>query len=188
MALTAPNANGRPERKQLSVQLDRLDSIIDALADGLPEAVAAAAREGTRQAVKDAIVEIISNPELRGLIHPPTAAPATAAAMPPEASPSAPARLWTRLKAKLAAARTAIAEKYSTTREAITTTTRTLSAMMPLRRMVIVTLGIGLGAAVVGYVAPAGLAAVLAGLGGIVTAAVAQVWTWFRRSTRMLTT
>ena len=38
-------ANGKP-RKQLSEQLDRMDTIIDALADALPEAVTDAVREG----------------------------------------------------------------------------------------------------------------------------------------------
>src|SRR5450432_2066002 len=82
MTATVPTmTNGRAPRKQLSDQLDRLDSIIDGLCDGLPAAVAAAAQEGTRQAVKDAIVEIISNPELRGLMQSfapavPTPAPA----------------------------------------------------------------------------------------------------------------
>ena len=38
--------NGRPQRKLLSEELDRLDSIVDAIAEGLPAAVAAAAREG----------------------------------------------------------------------------------------------------------------------------------------------
>ncbi|MCE9562625.1 MAG: hypothetical protein K8U57_11300 [Planctomycetes bacterium] len=35
MAATA-TMNGKPQRKQLADQLDRLDSIIDALAEGLP--------------------------------------------------------------------------------------------------------------------------------------------------------
>ena len=63
--------NGKPQRKQLADQLDRLDSIIDALAEGLPGAVADACREGARAAVKDAIIEILSNPELRAMLAPP---------------------------------------------------------------------------------------------------------------------
>ena len=35
--------NGKPKRKQLSEQLDRLDGIIDVLAEGLNKAVADAA-------------------------------------------------------------------------------------------------------------------------------------------------
>ncbi len=62
-------ANDKPTRKQLSDQLDRLDSILDALSDGLNGAVADAAREGTRLAVKDAIVEIMTDPTLRAKLH-----------------------------------------------------------------------------------------------------------------------
>jgi hypothetical protein len=39
--------NAKPPRKQLSDQLDRLDSILDGLGDGLNGAVADAAREGS---------------------------------------------------------------------------------------------------------------------------------------------
>ena len=183
MSAQATLVNGRPQRKQLSEQLDRLDSIIDGLCDGLPEAVAAAAREGTRAAVKDAILEVMTNPELRGMIQ--TLAPASAAApvappITPEPSPS----LWSRIKTKVAAARIALVERYRATKEAVTTTTQTLSALMPLRRMVLVAFGVGLVVTLLGLFAPAGVAAVLAGIGGVVTAGVAQVGSWFRRSLR----
>ena len=159
MSATMTMVNGRPQRKQLSEQLDRLDSIIDALAEGLPAAVAAAAREGTQQAVKDAIVEIITNPELRGLmqsIAPTVPPPAPTATEPAPAAPSA----WCRLKAKLAEARAAITARYQTVKESVTTTTRTLSTLMPLRRIVLVAVGVGVVAAVLGYTAPAGVAAI----------------------------
>src|ERR1700761_4301734 len=79
-------SNGKPQRKQLSDEIDRLekqlgdqcnrlDSIVDALAEGLPGAVADACREGARAALKDAIIEIVSNPELRALIAPVQPAP-----------------------------------------------------------------------------------------------------------------
>jgi hypothetical protein len=190
MTATIPTmTNGRPQRKQLSDQLDRLDSIIDGLCDGLPLAVAEAAKEGTRQAVKDAILEIMTNPELRGMIQ--TLAPAQASlptATPPvETSLPAPS-LWSRIKARVAAARAAIVERYCATKEVITTTTRTLSALMPLRRIVLVAVGVGVVAAVLGYAAPAGVAAVIAGIGGMVSALVAQVGSWFRRTKQMLQT
>ncbi|HEX4613221.1 MAG TPA: hypothetical protein VH092_33855, partial [Urbifossiella sp.] len=71
MSVTAtvpPATNGRPARRQLSDQLDRMDTIIDALAEALPEAVADATREGARQAVRDVIIELVTNPELRAMI------------------------------------------------------------------------------------------------------------------------
>jgi hypothetical protein len=46
--------------------------------------------------------------------------------------------------------------------------------------------GDGAGERVLGFVAPAGVAAVLAGI-GVITAAVAQVASWFRRSPRSST-
>src|SRR3954466_3062515 len=101
----ATMTNGKPQRRQLSDELDRLDGILDAIAEGLPGAVTDACREGARQAVKDAIVEIVSNPELRALIAPVQPAPVVAPAPAPE--PGKPS-FWNRLKAKLAAAREAI--------------------------------------------------------------------------------
>ncbi|HEY2908640.1 MAG TPA: hypothetical protein VGI99_00250 [Gemmataceae bacterium] len=190
--MSAPHLiNGRPPRKQLCEQLDRLDSIIDSLADGLPAAVAEAAREGTRAAVKDAIVEILTNPELRTLIQSFTpAAPATVSVPMTAAAETAPAMptAWQRLKARLAAAKDAVSSRYTAARNAVTNTTRALSLMLPLRRIALVAVGAGVVVAALGYVAPAGVAAALAGVGGCVTAAAAQVGNCFRRPTRRLNT
>jgi hypothetical protein len=183
MSVQTTTTNGRPQRRQLSDQLDRLDSIIDGLCDGLPEAVAAAAREGTRAAVKDAILEVMTNPELRGLIQNFAPAPVAAPVTPPIATEPQPS-LWSRIKAKVAAAKTAVVERYRTAKEAVTTTTRTLSTLMPLRRILLVALGVGTVVTLLGFAVPAGVTAVLAGFGGVVTAAVAQVGSWFRRSLR----
>ncbi|HEY2910434.1 MAG TPA: hypothetical protein VGI99_09315 [Gemmataceae bacterium] len=187
--MSAPHLiNGRPPRKQLSEQLDRLDSIIDALADGLPAAVAEAAREGTRAAVKDAIVEILTNPELRTMVQSFTPSPpqATVSMSAPAESVPATSNAWQRLKARLAAAKNAVVSRYTAARNAVASTTRALSLMMPLRRIALVAIGTGVVVAALGYVAPAGVAATLAGIGGCVTAAAAQVGNWFRRSTRTL--
>src|SRR5579863_1570681 len=98
-------ANGRPQRKQLSDQLDRLDSIIDALAEGLPAAVAAAAREGTRAAVKDAILEILTNPDLRTMIQSHAPAESSPVTTMPIAEPASTPGPWQRLRTRLAEAR-----------------------------------------------------------------------------------
>ena len=65
---TVTTTNGRPPRKQLADQIDRLDQLLDGLADGLNDAIADACREGTRQAVREAVVEVLSNPELRAVV------------------------------------------------------------------------------------------------------------------------
>ena len=188
MSSTQTIINGRPPRKQLCEQLDRLDQIIDALVDGLPAAVAAATREGTQSAVKDVIIELMTNPELRGLMLSFAPAVPTPAPAPTENAPSAAPSAWSHLKAKLTEVRTAIITRYQAAKDAITTTTRTLSGLMPLRRIVLVAVGVGVVAAVLGYVAPAGVAAVIAGAGGMLSALVAQVGNWFRRSQRMFET
>ncbi|HEY2910804.1 MAG TPA: hypothetical protein VGI99_11185 [Gemmataceae bacterium] len=187
--MSAPHLiNGRPPRKQLSEQLDRLDSIIDSLADGLPAAVAEAAREGTRAAVKDAIVEIVTNPELRALIQSFTPATPATVSVPMAAASEPMPTAWQRLKARLAAAKNAVSSRCTAVRNAVTNTTRVLSLMMPLRRIALVAVGAGVVVAALGYVAPAGVAAALAGIGGCVTAAAAQIGNCFRRSTRRLNT
>ncbi|MEZ6142117.1 MAG: hypothetical protein R3B84_16260 [Zavarzinella sp.] len=48
-------------RKQLSEQLDRLDTILDGLSDALNEAVADAAREGAQAAVREILSELLVN-------------------------------------------------------------------------------------------------------------------------------
>src|SRR6476661_6562274 len=53
------NCNDRPQRKQLSDQLDRLDSMLDGLSEALNESVAEASREGVRLAVKEAVIELL---------------------------------------------------------------------------------------------------------------------------------
>src|SRR5258708_4108360 len=70
---SAALSNGKPQRKQLSEQLDRFDAMLDGLGEGLSEAVTDAARAGTQLAVKDAIVEILTDPALRAQLHEATA-------------------------------------------------------------------------------------------------------------------
>ena len=64
MTPTTTLTNGKPHRKQLSDQLDRLDRVIDAVLDGLPDAVATATREGTRQAIRDVLTEVRTDPDV----------------------------------------------------------------------------------------------------------------------------
>ena len=162
MSATA-TMNGKPPRKQLADQLDRLDAIIDALAEGLNGAVADACREGTRLAVKDAVVEILTNPELRALLAPHAAAPAPKAPAPtPE--PKKPG-LWSQLKARAAAAKSAAVMFAAKVRAAVaakvgavTTTVAALGAAAgeapPVRRALAVALGAGLVVALVCYQMP----------------------------------
>ena len=82
--------NGRPQRKQLSDQIAKLEALLDGLAEGLNDAIADACKEGTRAAVKEALAEVLAHPDLRTLIRPAAAAPARPT-------------FWSRVKAKSAA-------------------------------------------------------------------------------------
>src|SRR5262249_45390184 len=68
MSQNNTKVNGSAPRKQLSDQLDRLDTIIDALDEGLKGAVADAVREAGGGAVQEAVQavvrELLANPEV----------------------------------------------------------------------------------------------------------------------------
>src|SRR5438045_3857187 len=100
MNTTATSNNSKPERKQLSEQIDRLDAILDGLSDALEKAVGDAAREGTRLALQDAIVEILTDPILRTRLY-----QASAPASPPEpvAQECRPS-FWQRLRSGIRSA------------------------------------------------------------------------------------
>ena len=184
MSATSTIANGRPQRKLLSEELDRLDSIIDALAEGLPEAVAAAAREGTRAAVKDAILEIVSNPELRALLQ------NSATVAPPAPAPSEPVAtgpsLWTRIKLKLAAAKAAVVERVRIAKTFVVHVARAFAAVVPVKQIAIIT-GVAVLGGVAIHAAPVGFSAAIAVAAGAVGAGLLQLSNWLRRTSRVLT-
>jgi hypothetical protein len=68
----AATTNGRPQRKTLSSQLDRLENIIDALANGLPDTIAEAVRQAVGVAAQEALQavfrELLTSPEILGLV------------------------------------------------------------------------------------------------------------------------
>lgn len=182
MSATA-TTNGRP-RKQLSEQLDRMDSIVDALAEALPEAVTDAVREGARQAVREVLAEVLTNPDLRALISGVTAArvaPPPPPTAPDEYAPATPG-VWTRTKARLAAVRAAAVERFHVAAAKVTVATRTVAALMPVRKILAVGASVGVVVGVVAYLCPHALSAAIGGVGAACTAVGVQVGTWVRRS------
>ena len=161
--------NGKLPRKQLSDQLDRMDTLMDGLADALPEAVADACRDGARQAVKDAVLEILASPELRALITEVTTARAVTSPEPVISKPS----IWSRVRAKLATMRACIAKPIQKVKDAITNrvatvaatlsfAARCLMAVMPIGKVLLIGAGVGLVVGVVSYASPHGVSAVIA--------------------------
>ena len=163
MSATA-TVNGKP-RKQLSDQLDRLDRIIDALGDALPEAVTDACRDGAKQAVKDAIIEIMTNPELRGLLASTSQPPPIPLPPPQDPAPPKPS-FWSRVKSRVAAA-------ASTVRSAA----RTLLMVVPIRKLVVAGTALAAAVTVLVQLTPTVFSAVVMGTCGAVVAA----WGWVRR-------
>lgn len=185
--MTATASNNRPQRKQLSDQLDRLDSILDGLSDGLNGAVAEAAREGLRLALKDAVIEIMVDPTLRAKLH-----QATAPEQPERQLPShsgileragsqlgrlaracrrSAANLVDRAKAQAKILTHAAAEGVSVV--------RTLGS---LKNLALVGVGVGVTVGVIGLVAPHAVAAGLSGLCGGMAAVAVQLGVWTRRA------
>jgi len=189
--------NGRPQRKQLGDQLDRLDSIIDTLAEGLPGAVADACRDGARAALKDAIIEILSNPELRALLvpqHPHIPAPPIT---PPEPFPAPEPKLslWTRLKMKLAAlrdsfvgastkAKETVKAKFEATKDAVVAVGKATGENLPVKQISLVALGVGVVVGAACLVVPHTMAATVSGVTAAVVAVAAQTGRWLAKAAR----
>ena len=98
--------NGRPQRKTLSSQLDRLENIIDALAEGLPDTVAQAVRQavsiGVQEAVHALVQEALRSPEiLRQLTGTQQPAPVASSGRDPSRLKKACAALGKKLGEKL---------------------------------------------------------------------------------------
>ena len=193
MTMTATPTNGKPQRKPRADQIDRLaDALNGAVADALNGAVADAAREGARLAVKEAIYEVLTNPELRGLIaRPQTAAPP--AAPGPVPVPSVWARLRTRLAALRACAAEAVrpaveaaAAKCRAARPVVATAKSAAALAWRFKRVALTGLGVGLVTTAASYLAPHPVSAALTGVGGTLSALAVQGGLWVRATAKKL--
>jgi hypothetical protein len=194
--------NGRPQRKQLSDQLDRLDTMIDCLSEALPQAVADATREGTRSAVRDILSELLRDPEilarLRDALGGGTtpAKPSEPVAPPPTPTstshgPGLLSRVGNSLQRGASVAiekgRQAFAKIRARVREAkdrAGAAIRTAQTVVPLGRFAATAAAVGVTVAAVSYVAPQGFSAVVSGVGGAVVAGAVQTYRWLRKSAR----
>ena len=191
----APATNGNPRRKQLSDQLDRMDAILDVLAEGLPGAVADACRDGARLAIKDALVQVLTDPELRALVAPVPPEPAPAEvppAGPPEPAPAGP---WSGIKAAFARIRAAVtgaadkargaaADQCKVAGEAVTAVGRATGEVLNRRRVLWVSLGVGLAIGLACLLVPHAAAAAVTAVTATATAAAVQTGTWLKRAAR----
>src|SRR5262249_6673646 len=97
--MTTMTSNGRPARKTLASQIDRLDTMLEGLAENLNEAVADAVRAAVvvavREAVQAVLTEGLSNPEILAQLRD---------ALPPSTPPVATPVAGPTLKERLAGA------------------------------------------------------------------------------------
>ena len=182
---TTTLSNAKPPRKQLSDQLDRLDSILDGLADGLSGAIADSTREGTRLAVKDAVIELMVDPTLRSKLHSATA---------PE-TPAEPARadmrpgFWRRMRTCANQAVASVGRMASSAVTAVKGKFRALGqkvaeAARSIRESTLKTtaLVVGLTVATVSFCAPHAASAALSGISSAVAAVAVRVGAWMGKT------
>jgi hypothetical protein len=206
MASATASLNGKPQRKQLSDQIDRLDGIIDCLAEALPAAVGDATREGTRQAVREAITAVLTDPEVQSLLKAALAPSIAPAAEPnasvPVVSPTSNPGLLVRLKAAvgrvlsgaasfvrsvgntvvrpLRDTATAVRAKFDAARRRFREVACVIDVGMKFRQTLLVAAGFGLAVAAASQLSHAA-ASVLAGVGATVGAVAVQLGLQVRR-------
>lgn len=68
----------------------------------------------------------------------------------------------------------------------VAATARTISALMPIKKILLVGTGVGVAVGVISYACPHELSALVSGVCGACTAVAVQVGRWVRRSTALL--
>jgi hypothetical protein len=126
----------------------------------------------------------------------------THAHVPAPKTPDAPPEpkkpgLWSRIKAKVAAARTAAVALAAKVKAAVAAKCAALAATvaavgvaageaLPVRRVLGVTLGVGVLVALVCYQMPESVSATVAGIGAAASALFTQVGAWLHRAARRI--
>jgi hypothetical protein len=182
---TATISNAKPPRKQLSDQLDRLDSILDGLSDGLNSAVAEATREGTRLAVRDAVVEMMTDPALRSKLHHATAPETPVELARAERTPG----FWRRMKTYANQAVNSVGRTASSAMAAVKSKVRALGqkvaeaarSIRDLGTLKTTALVVGLTVATLSFCAPHAASAALSGISSAVAAVAVRVGAWMAR-------
>lgn len=178
--------NGKPQRKQLSDQLDRFDSMLDGLSEALNETIADAVRDGTRLALKDAVIEILTDPALRAKLRdatePVMAVPAPA--KKPSFWQAAKARVAAAghaLKAGAAAVVTSVASAAMSVVSAVRNPAKIAVVISGLKHLLWVGASAGLAIAIVSYFAPHMISAALSGITAAAAAISIRARNWTRR-------
>jgi hypothetical protein len=186
----------KTERKTLSNQLDRLDSIIDALDVGLTGAITDAVKDSVStavaQTVRATLYELVSNPDVQMFVRnlvPPTP-PVVNATPEPKQEPRVPSiprprsglsAAWDWSLSKVKGFGLAIRSRLGKIRSGIVGGFRNINEICPLKRPFLIALAMGLVFGVVGYFSAPWLAGVLSGLGAMIATMGAQLALWVKR-------
>jgi hypothetical protein len=124
------HTNGKPQRKTLAAQLDRLDTILETLNEGLNDTIAGAVRQAitlaVQQAVEAVLNQVITQPELlRSLAAQAYPQPQAQAAQPAKGA-SRLARFCSAVRSKVAFGWQWLSNKVSTAYGWLTRTVREL--------------------------------------------------------------
>jgi len=176
---TTMHANGQV-KKSLAQQIDRLDGILDGLAEGLNEAVAGAVKEAVGRAVKEAVqavlAEVLSNPDLLGMLRGTLASKASADPQPPAESvpprtegPLKRAWKWAKGKVQRLGSKLFALGGY-------------LRVVRRFKVELATALTIGAGAGVAAYYAGPWLSAAVSGLGAFVATLGVHAGLWLRHT------
>ncbi len=125
--------------------------------------------------MKEVVLELLTNPDVRALLNTSVPVPPPTQTVPTVTKPN----WWHTLKAKMAEWKDAALDRATAAVQAVTLTARMLTAVLPLRRIALVTLGVGLAvgltALLVYHFCPPALAAAVSGVGAAVAAAFGQL-------------
>lgn len=195
MATMTNNGSPTRSRKQLSDQLDRLDSILDGLSEALNESITLAVKEAigvaVQEVVRGVLTELLTNPEITARLQPSLLAP-------PAVPPLGPT--W---RDRLNSVRTVVAARWQDVRQGCRTGARTVQQgaatcwngtrqaagkvwsrcllLAKIRNQVVTALCVGTAAALFTWLAGPWLATALSGVAGFTTTLVAQFGLWLRR-------
>ena len=204
--MSTTTLNGKPQRKQLSDQLDRLDSIIDCLADALPDAVRDAVQEGTKAALQQVLLELFRNPDTLAMLRQGIPLPAPSPVVATPATPPTPSTarsFWSRcqsaiiektrrLRQKLSPTLAAVKAKIADVKASLTNVKQRAGATLKyfhllrqFKRTLAVSLSVGLLVLAVSCLSHS-TATVLASIGTTMSCLAAQVAWWCRNAIRRI--
>lgn len=192
--MDTPTLNGKPPRKSLASQLDRLDRVLEALEDGLNQTGAQVVREAVtvavHQAIQAVIVEVMVQPELLRQLSAVNAPVPTAVIHEPAVASRVEAIwaglrrklsvVWKGLRSRLSNIGTRLRSKLPRVGERVREAGRTAWKQ---RGVVAVSAGIGLALGLTGYAAgpivsslALGLVSAALSLGAFVLSPFVKLW------------